>query len=77
MGNEVKKSKMVNLSGEAGQECIVLIDAIKKMIEDQQKRKIYNTEIVYLGLCALKVKLTRDKEEQHAMDIHFGQTIIE
>lgn len=73
MEKEKKWYKMVHLSGEAGVECADLLDEVKKLIQDDQKRKIYNTELVLLALRALKVSVLRTREENKAIEQHFGK----
>jgi hypothetical protein len=73
---EKGKYKMVHLSGDAGIECAELLEEIRDWIQGNEKRKVYNTEIVLRGLRAFKVHILREKELQHAIDVHFGQTNI-
>jgi hypothetical protein len=73
---EKGKYKMIHLSGDAGIECAELLKEIREMIQANEKRKVYNTELVLRGLRAFKVYILREKELQHAIDQHFGQTNI-
>lgn len=67
---------MIHLSGDAGIECTELLKEIRDWIQADEKRKVYNTELVLRGLRALKVSILRGYEEQRALDQHFGQTTI-